>query len=341
MNEADAEALPWALGRPVVTGTIRAELTDFQVDEKLGFTADGDGEHQLVQVEKRGLDTTAVARELARFCGVPTRDVAFAGRKDRHAVTTQWFTVRVGATRAPDWSTFSHGAVRICTAAAHRRKLRRGALEANRFRLRVTALAGPVEDLELRLQRIAVQGVPNYFGPQRYGREGANLARARRWFARGRAPRGRDERSFALSAARSYLFDRYLGERVAAGTWNAPHDGERLILDGSRSFFVAEAVDPTLADRVASGDVHPSGPLWGRGCPSGAGAEGAAEARLAGVEQALCEGLERHGLKAGRRALRAVPRALRWTLEPEVLTLEFELPSGSYATTLLRELVRV
>ncbi|MEL7449410.1 MAG: tRNA pseudouridine(13) synthase TruD [Pseudomonadota bacterium] len=329
--------MPYALQAPLVSGVIRARPEDFQVDEVLGYGADGDGEHQLLFVEKTALDTSAVARTLARFSGVSPRDVAFAGRKDRHAVTRQWFSVRLGGKPVPEWQALSAPGIRVLSAAAHRRKLRVGALKANRFVLAVTALDGPVEQLAPRLEAIAEQGVPNYFGPQRYGRNGANLSRARCWFSGGKAPRGRDSRSFALSAARSFLFDTALGERVRSGTWNSVSPGEPVMLDGSRSFFLAEAGDETLAGRLASGDVHPSGPLWGRGADDRPPAEQA----LADREPELCRGLESAGLKAERRALRVIPGGLAWTLSDDVLEVSFSLPSGSYATSVLREVLAV
>ncbi len=320
-----------------MSGVIRARPEDFQVDEVLGYAADGDGEHQLLRVEKTALDTAAVARTLARFCGVSPRDVAFAGRKDRHSVARQWFSVRLGGKAVPDWQALSAPGIRILSADAHRRKLRVGALRANRFDLRVTALDGPLQDLAPRLEAIAVRGVPNYFGPQRYGRNGANLSRARRWFGGGKAPRGRDSRSFALSAARSYLFDSALGRRVGDGTWDTVSPGEPVMLDGSRSFFLAEAGDESLVQRLASGDVHPSGPLWGQSADDRLPAEQA----LADDEPELCRGLESAGLKADRRALRVIPKDLDWALAGDVLEVRFSLPSGSFATSVLREVVTV
>jgi tRNA pseudouridine13 synthase len=181
--------------------------------------------------------------------------------------------------------------------------------------------------------------VPNYFGEQRFGRGGDNVAKALAMFG-GRRVR-RDERTLLLSAARSQLFNRVLAARVQAGSWDRALEGEVWILDGSRSVFGPEPWDDTLAARLAAFDIHPSGPLWGAGAPRATDEALAVEtAALDDAESlALRQGLERAGLKQERRALRLRPADLAWEWPAaDRLRLAFALPPGTYATAVLAEL---
>ncbi len=230
------------------------------MEEVLGFETQGDGEHVLVRVEKRGANTQWVAKELARMAGIPPRDVSFAGRKDRQAVAVQHFSLWLGKRPEPDWSTQTHPEFRVLAAARHRRKLRIGALRGNRFRLLLRDLTVPAAALESRLAQIRQRGVPNYFGPQRFGRDGANIARAAAFFSGELSIRKRNLRSLLLSTARSLIFNAVVSQRVADNTWDKILPGEVCMLDGSHSVFHADSVDAALAARSAAGDVHPTGP---------------------------------------------------------------------------------
>ncbi|MDX1606890.1 MAG: tRNA pseudouridine(13) synthase TruD, partial [Candidatus Competibacterales bacterium] len=179
-------ALPRALGDPPVRGRYRVEPEDFQVHEQLGFAPSGAGEHVLLRVVKRDLDTERVARALARHAGVRASAVGYAGLKDRRAVAEQWFSVQLPGREAPDWDGLELPGVEVLEQHRHDRKLRRGALAGNRFRLVLRSLEGDPGELQQRWQRILSRGVPNYFGPQRFGRDGANLDRALALFARER-----------------------------------------------------------------------------------------------------------------------------------------------------------
>lgn len=329
--------LPHAHGGPPLQARLKSTPEDFVVEEILGFAADGEGEHVLLKLRKRGANTEWVARELARFAGVPVSAVGYAGLKDRQALSTQSFSLQLAGKPEPDWSRFGGAEVEVLEARRHRRKLRRGALAGNRFRLVLRRHDGEPAAAEARLHAIAAEGVPNYFGEQRFGSEGRNLERARQMFAGRRVDRG--SRSLLLSAARSHLFNRVLAARVEAGSWRTPLDGELWSLAGSRSWFGPEPWTGQLARRLAAGDIHPSGPLWGRGALPSAAAVAALERRIIEGEAALAAGLERAGLEQERRALRLRPRALCWQwLGGDALQLEFELPAGSYATVVVREL---
>ena len=328
---------PHAHGGPPAAGLIRSDPGDFVVEEQLSFQPDGGSGHCLLLVEKRNANTLYVARCLARFAGVSPGDIGFAGLKDRRAVARQWFSVPVRKD-LPDLAGHEGDGFRVLEAHPHSRKLRRGALAANRFRLRVLELAGDLAVLTTRLQAVEAQGTPNYFGPQRFGRDAANLQRVNEWLDSGVLPRDRTARSFLLSAARSLAFNAVLGERVATGSWNRLLPGEIASLDGSSSVFRIAEVDETLGIRCRDGDIHPSGPLCGEG-----GMEPAGEAAI--CEQSVLASLgplpqRLASVVAGeRRALVLRAKGLAWQVSGRELELEFELPRGAFATSLLREAV--
>ncbi len=330
-------APPRAHGAPLGHGELKVQAEDFVVEERLGFEADGGAGHVLLKVRKRGLDSLSVARELARFGEVPARDVGLAGLKDRHAVTTQWFTVPARRP-ASDWQALEGEGFAVEAALPHSRKLKRGALRGNSFRITLRNVEIPAAQLAQRLQRLSAEGVPNYFGPQRFGRAGSNLEAIERWCESGALPWGRDGRAFVYSASRSLIFNTVLGERVKGGTWNRLLPGEFVNLAGRRSWFVAAAIDATLEERLARHDIHPTGPLAGRGVGPG-GAVGELEAELLKPFAVLLGRLDAAGLEADRRALRLLPEGLRFTLAGSDLTVEFGLQAGGYATVVLRELV--
>lgn len=329
---------PRAHGAPPVTGILRAAPEDFTVEERLGYEPDGGSAHRLLWVEKRAANTLDVARDLAAAAGCHPAEVGFAGMKDRRAVARQWFSVPAGRGPPPP-AGYAGSGFRVLATHAHSRKLRRGALAGNGFGLCVRDLAGDLAGLAARVERLAADGFPNYFGPQRFGVDGANLERVRSWLERGWLPRGREARAFLLSTARSIAFQSVLARRVADGSWNRLLPGEVVNLSGSASVFVAAEPDEGLAQRCRGGDLGPTGPLCGTGGLAPV-AEAAAVERAALEEVApIPERLAAAGMRAERRALVARPASLRQRREGDVLLLEFELPRGAYATSLLRELV--
>ena len=338
MNAPEAR-LPRAAGAAVLDTRIRTTPEDFFVEEVPGFEPSGSGEHLLLTVEKRGMNTAFAAKRIAQWAGVGEMAIGYAGMKDRHAVTRQRFSVHLPKRVAPDLEALQDGELRVVDHHWHARKLPRGALAGNRFVLVLREVHGDREAIEGRLRAIAADGVPNYFGEQRFGREGDNVANALAMFG-GRRMR-REQRGVLLSAARSELFNRVLAARVVAGTWNRPLDGEVWMLDGSRSVFGPEPLDDTLAQRLAAFDIHPSGPLWGRG--ELRSRDAAAEVELAAMSgdeaEALRLGLEAAGLEQERRSLRLRPTGLEWRwLDDGALELGFSLPPGAYATVVLAEL---
>ncbi|AYC32103.1 tRNA pseudouridine(13) synthase TruD [Pseudomonas cavernae] len=338
MNEFEllgSRAYGEAAGRAV----LKATAEDFQVDEVLDIPLSGAGEHLWLWVEKRGLNTEEAARRLARSAGVPLRGISYAGLKDRQALTRQWFSLHLPGKADPDLAAAESPSLSILKAVRHSRKLQRGAHAANGFTLRLTSLTGDRAALEARLQQMRAGGVPNYFGLQRFGHDGGNVVEARGFAERHELPEQRNLRSRLLSAARSYLFNRVLAERVAEGSWNQARAGDLLAFTDSRSFFMAgeaECDDP----RLAILDLHPTGPLWGAGESPAAAQSQALEQCVAASEPALRDWLVEAGMAHERRILRLPIGGLTWHYpEPDVLQLEFVLPAGCFATAVVRELV--
>lgn len=326
-----------AHGGPPLSGVLRATAEDFRVIEELGYQADGEGEHVLLRVRKRGLTSQQVADRLARFAGVRPVAVGVAGMKDRHALTEQAFSVQLPGREAPDWAALRCDDLEVLDHARHGRKLKRGALQGNRFVITLRQVQGDREGGEAVLAAIAAQGVPNYFGAQRFGRRGDNVAQARAMFA-GRRVR-RHERGILLSAARSHIFNAVLDARVRSGHWNRGLDGDLYALAGSRSWFGPEADSEALRRRVLEADIHPTGPLWGEGSSPAGGAAAELENAVAAEHPELCQGLAKARMRHDRRALRVLPRDLAWRwLDDRALELRFALPAGSYATTVIGEL---
>jgi tRNA pseudouridine13 synthase len=331
----------FAWGGPAVAGRLRSRPEDFQVIELQLVEPSGEGEHAWLLVRKRTENTETVARQLARCAGVPARQVSYAGLKDRNAVTEQWFSVHLPGRPDPDWNAIDSDTLTLVRHARHGRKLRRGTLTGNAFRIRVRELAGDRALLEERLEQVAAHGVPNYFGAQRFGRAAGNLHSADRLFAGTVGKLTRHQRGLALSAARSYLFNRVLAQRVSDASWNRVLAGDALQLSGSHSFFVADTVDPELERRVLSMDLHPTGPLVGSGESPVTGAARQLESACLADQQAWCSGLAKAGLRQERRALRLPVAGLAWAWpQPDCLELTFSLAAGAYATSVLRELVR-
>lgn len=333
-------SLAFAYGGPPAGGHIRQSPEDFRVSEIPLLAPAGDGEHAWVRVRKRNTTTLNVAERLAAFAGVHPRQVGFAGLKDRNAVTEQWFSIHLPGRADPDWSSLVEGDLEVLQHARHARKLQRGALRGNRFGIIIRDIRGDRDALAGRLQSVQSAGAPNYFGEQRFGRNGSNLRTAERLFARPRTRLSRNQRSMALSAARALLFNQVLSQRIGAGCWDQPVSGDAMQLDGSHSFFIADTVDDALRLRARELDVHPTGPLCGCGKVPVTGEALALEQTALASYAGMIEGLAAAGVRHDRRALRMRVQDLSWQWQTDDdLELCFSLPAGSYATAVLRELV--
>ena len=327
--------LPRALGVAPGRAVIRSQPQDFQVAEQLGFELSGEGEHVFLYLQKCQLNSLELVRRLSEVSGVAERDIGYCGLKDRNAVTRQWFSVGMAGAPEPDWVSLERdGHVRVLDVARHSRKLRRGVHKANRFRLVLRQLQGQRVELEQRLQQLGSCGAPNYFGEQRFGRNGATLEQALRWMHSGRRVT-RNKRSLFYSALRASVFNQLLAARVEAGSWNRVQPGDICMLAGSRSFFHSAAVDETIERRAQQGDLHPGLPLWGRFEPGAGPLECPSECRE------ICDFLEQSGVDLSWRATRLLPDDFCWQFcDDGTLQLEFALGAGAYATALLAEFVQ-
>ena len=303
------------VGGGQLTGELRHAPEDFVVTElPLPLRQDWRGDHVLIELRKRNLTTQWVVGGLARHFGVPLRDVGHAGLKDRRAVTSQFFTVRVP--RALPLHPWYEPGTALLQLTRTRTALQPGDLQGNAFRICVRNVSDPAE-AEQRLQQLRANPIlPNYFGPQRFGSSAGNIDAVRAWASGERQPGGRFERGIWLSSARALLFNVALAERVQAGDWDRSIAGEARLHGAA------------------------SGPLWGRGKPLVAG-EVLARCQAAWRDQSqACALLVREGVRQDLRPWAMPVADLQWHWPAaDVLTLQFRLAAGSYATTLLRELL--
>jgi tRNA pseudouridine13 synthase len=311
---------------------------DFIVEESLPFELSGEGEHDWLYVRKRETNTDWLAQQLARFAGVKPVAVGYAGMKDRYAVTSQWFSVHLPGRSDVDWGALSIPGVELLQNTRHARKLQRGALKHNRFTIRLRDVTGDTALLPARCELIRQQGVPNYFGEQRFGHGLDNLRRAEAMFREPRRKLPRHKRSLYLSAARSWLFNCMLNERIACASWNSRIDGDVFMLDGRSACFADDASDD-LAQRLQHGEIHPTAALWGQGEYLAAGECASIETSVVDALPVFSQGLIDARLDAQRRSMRLMLRDIDIRLEAGDAVLAFDLPAGSYATMVLRELL--
>jgi tRNA pseudouridine13 synthase len=326
-----------AYGTPSGEGDIRTLPEDFIVVETLAFEPSGSGEHIFLQIQKTGENTEFVARQLARFANVRQRDIGYAGLKDRHAITTQWFSVWLPKGDEPNWQTFATENMNVLSVTRHARKLKRGALANNRFELTIRNWRGDSAKTIEQLSAIKMHGVANYYGSQRFGHGGHNVVKALAMFNGAKV--GREQRSLYLSAARSFLFNHILATRIEQNTWASGLDGDVFMIADSHSCFVCDSIDDDIRRRLAQNALHSTGALFGKG-------ESRVSAEAFDLEQSVIEkypelaaGLIAFGVENDRRALRVMAADLNWQFGENTLYLQFNLPAGSYATAVLREII--
>ena len=329
--------LPYLHGKPLASGDLRSQPEDFKVFELLPFQASGEGEHLVLYIRKTCVNTIVVARLLAKYFGVKEGHVSYAGLKDRFAVCEQYFSIHLPGKNKDDLSSLNIEGVEVLSAQRHNKKLRTGALLGNRFELTLRNVCNG-DDLAERWQQLSAQGVPNYFGEQRFGIDGGNITRAKELFA-GKKVKDKKKRGIYLSAARSFLFNQVVAERINKQCFSELIDGDVCMLAGSQSVFHVPAVDETLVERLASFDIDITAPMWGRGQLMTT--DSVQQQELAIVQQTpdFANGLETFGLKQERRKIRLMMQMAKLSLDADVLTVSFCLPAGSYATTILRELI--
>ena len=331
---------------PAPRGDFRVKPEDFIVQEQLGFELSGEGEHMCLWVEKRGQNTVYVAKQLAKYANVRVRDVSYCGLKDRHGITRQWFCLPVPIKSDFDTQGFVLEGVSILNAIRHSKKLRTSVHQGNQFSIVIRNIEIDEDERESivqLLQTIEQNGVPNYFGEQRFGHDGNNLALAHRMF-NGEVIRDKKLKSIVISAARSYLFNQLLSARIQTHGLGQAIDGDIFKLNGSNSFFKSK-FDEDIAARLAQQDIAVALPLPGSDKDL---CEGQAldfkQQTLAQFEDFTC-GLKPFNLSADVRAMVLMPQNLEYKWldnsdESPLVSLEltFTLGKGAFATSVLREL---
>jgi len=321
MTDARYMTLPhWPNAYPAsgASATLKLLNEDFVVTELPLQLPCGEGEHVWLDIEKNGANTAFVALQLAEAAGVQERDVGYAGLKDRHAITRQWFSIHLPKGEAPDLTLLQHPEFKVLGQSRHLKKLRPGDLRGNRFRIVLRDVTGDRDAIEANLAAVASLGVPNYFGAQRFGHDGGNVEQGRAMLAREIRVRNPKKKGIFLSAVRSFIFNEVLALRIRQGLWGK-----------------------TLPGDVMDEAGRATGPLWGRGRVVTTDQAQALENGVAECHAALCDGMEHAGLDQERRALVASPVDMAWEWpQADRLVLAFTLPAGNYATSVLNEILR-
>ena len=310
---------PWPHAYPAsgASATLKRFNEDFNVTELPLQLPSGEGEHIWLDIEKNGANTAFVAQQLAQAVGVQEGDVGYAGLKDRNAITRQWFSIYRPKGETPDLTLLQHPEFTVLGQSRHVKKLRPGDLQGNRFRIVLRDVTGDRGAIEANLQAVASQGVPNYFGAQRFGHDGGNVAQGRAMLAREIRVRHPKKKGLYLSAVRSFVFNEVLALRIQTGLWGK-----------------------TLPGDVMDAAGRPTGPLWGRGRVTTTDQAQALENSVAERHATLCDGMEHAGLDQERRALVASPIDMAWAWpQPDQLALTFTLAAGTYATSVLDEIL--
>ncbi|MGQ0287416.1 tRNA pseudouridine(13) synthase TruD [Pasteurellaceae bacterium 22721_9_1] len=323
---------------PKQTALLKAEFADFIVKEDLGYEMSGDGEFVAVKVRKTNANTLFVGEKLAQFCGISARNMGYAGLKDRHAITEQWFCLQMPGKPTPDFSQFQLEGVEILAVTRHHRKIRTGSLAGNYFEILLRDVE-ETDELKVRLKNLQFLGFPNYFTEQRFGRDGHNLTQAMRWAKGEIQVKDRKKRSFYLSAARSEIFNLVVSNRIEMGLATQVMPQDILQLNGNHSWFVADQHEdlPTLQQRLTEQDILLTAPLIGEKNPTACELENNIVAQHSELQNLM----QKERMNSARRPLLMQAQHLSWQFVPEGLRLNFYLPAGSYATALIRELVHI
>lgn len=319
----------------VAVARLKSRPEDFQVTEVTKHEPVGSGEHLWLWIRKVNANTDWVADELSRQVGLKRRDVSYAGRKDRLALTEQWFSLYDPKKLSAEIEFDIQGA-EVLKRTRHQQKLRTGQLLGNRFRIILRDVEGDCEQIDQRLRFIKVNGFPNYFGEQRFGHQGQNLSAAMAWVKAGGKRINRNKRSIYLSSLRSYIFNTLLSERVGEHSWNRLLLGELTKLSGSNSGFIVENIE-VEQKRCDVFDIDPTGPLVGKVKRSAKYEAKALEDRVLSDNAEIVAFLKQH-MDADRRSLRVMPKEMHWELSGDTLIVSFFLPKGSYATVLLEQI---
>lgn len=334
------EELSYLYGKPTVTGQYKQQCDDFVVKEDLGFELTGEGEHVLVYLQKRDCNTIYVAEQLAKYVGISAKLVSYAGLKDRQAVTSQWFSLHMPGQLTPDFSAFNLAGCQILQVTRHNKKLKIGALKGNYFNIKLKELTAKRE-LDSKLALIQQHGVPNYFGEQRFGRDENNITQAIKWANGEIAVKDRKKKSFYLSAARSAIFNDIVSKRIEKDLHQRVLDGDILQLAQRGSWFVAQANELTvLQQRLLQGEINITAPMVGDSPLGTLSVALEFEQECLQKWSKFGDLFEKERVETARRSLLLRPQQLVWQwLDDNCIEVSFYLPSGCYATSVIRELI--
>lgn len=344
---AEEGAWPTRSTGPSLPAQISSAVEDFCVDEIPAYLPSGSGDHLFVHLEKREISTLEAVQRVADATGISARDIGFAGRKDARGLCRQWISLPRGHDAA--LPSCESPQLKILETQAHGNKLRLGHLHGNRFTLRVLPLPGgneaPSHEARLslfaeRVQQLQSQGLPNYYGPQRFGHDGRSAQRGAELLLHKGKRGSRRGANFLISALQSLLFNDYLAARLRLGQLRQALDGD-VLQTGRGGLFVCE--DPAIdTSRLQSGELRVSGPMFGKKMRTALGSSLTLESEILAARGLSPEPflLHRPTISGSRRPLSIAVEGLEFTAQGEAEQWSFSLPAGSYATIAMRELYR-
>ena len=333
--------LLYPYGKPAITGMLKTQVEDFKVTENLGFEPSGEGEHLFLWIEKSMLTSQDLIERVANDFSVKPRDIGYSGLKDKIAITRQWLSLhlpgQMKSLELPDISEY-----KLLDQAWHHKKLRPGTHRSNHFEVIIRNVEALPDISREQLDLIRGEGMANYFGQQRFGREHDNVERALHAFSsvRRSGKLSRNKRSLYLSALRSFLFNRVLSRRIEQGYWSRPMRGDVFMLSGSRSIFY-EPINDALLKRYHQLDISSTASLYGSGKRLLQDDALEQEDRVLTEHETIRQCLIRQESKLQMRATRVAVEELNVDHDPleGTLGISVTLPRGSYFTSLLDHFV--
>lgn len=343
--------LAYLTGKPTAQGKLKVQPEHFQVFENLGFEFAGQGEHLMVRIRKTGENTAFVANELAKACGVKSKDVSWSGLKDRHAVTEQWLSVHLPKGETPDFSAFlaQYPQIEIIKTDRHNKKLRPGDHISNSFVVTMSEVTD-VADVVRRLETIMETGVPNYFGSQRFGHKGNNLSEARRWGRNNVRTKDQNKRSLFLSSARSWIFNKIVSARIEQNIFTQVILGDIALSDvkmsdeetgvtNAKPILVTADNFASIGEAVANNDMQISAAMAGDNALPTHDDALLLEQPCLDSEPDLMALIRGNRMRHDRRSIALKAQDLTWSVEGDNITLSFSLDCGCFATSIVRELI--
>ncbi len=325
------------------SGVIRTYPKDFQVTELNDIELSGEGEHLWLYIEKTNSNTDWVAKQLSNICQVPRRQVSFAGQKDRIAITKQWFSIQLPKIEDQDKIQAAlPDEIVILKSKKHSKKIKIGQLNHNQFRITLRNIDGDKQQIQANIDSIKENGVPNYFGPQRFGHHMSNIQKASDWFDGRYKPKTKNLKSLLISTARSHIFNTIIAQRISNNNWHKTITGDILQLNGTHSWFNSgDATEEEISKRLKDFDIHLTAAMWGENPVQSIGHCAQLEKQVADEFPIYQQGFNKFRLKQDRRAMRIIPINLNHRWLDDQLILTFKLLPGSYATGVMREILNI